>query len=299
MELIRYEQAKKALAELVEVDEVREIMDRAVAVQAYARMAEDRELETRGAEVRLRAQRRLGQLMDDMPKATNRHKTPSGLKNNPVETLADKGINKNLAHACRKAASLDDEDFEAVLDEYRDKSEPVTVASLLRKPHVHHSNGNQEWYTPPEYIEAARSVMGGIDVDPASNDAAQEYINAGRYFTAENSGLRKQWKGRVWLNPPYSKELIPSFIAKLITEYDAQRLEQAIVLVNNATDTQWAHDLFSIAERVCFVLGRIKFLGADLRPANTPLQGQMFLYTGRRAKRFTDVFSKFGTCMQS
>jgi hypothetical protein len=59
--------------------------------------------------------------------------------------------------------------------------------------------GNNEWYTPAKYIEAARAVLGSIDVDPASNNIAQRIVGAAKYYTKENSGLDKEWHGNVWL----------------------------------------------------------------------------------------------------
>ena len=58
--------------------------------------------------------------------------------------------------------------------------------------------------TPREWIDRARAVLGGIDVNPASSELAQKTVNAQEYFDKERNGLRQVWRGRVWLNPPYS-----------------------------------------------------------------------------------------------
>jgi hypothetical protein len=65
-----------------------------------------------------------------------------------------------------------------------------------------HSMESSEWYTPPPYIEAARECMGGIDFDPHSCAAANEYIGARSYGTIENPIELWPIGARVWDNPP-------------------------------------------------------------------------------------------------
>lgn len=62
-----------------------------------------------------------------------------------------------------------------------------------------------DWYTRPSTIEKARQVLGAIDLDPMTSDLAQSVVQAERYFTKAQNGLDQVWRGRIWLNPPYSK----------------------------------------------------------------------------------------------
>jgi hypothetical protein len=55
-----------------------------------------------------------------------------------------------------------------------------------------------EWYTPDQYLDLAHSVLGNIDLDPASSDHAQEKVRADRHLTIETNGLAQEWRGRVW-----------------------------------------------------------------------------------------------------
>jgi hypothetical protein len=96
-------------------------------------------------------------------------------------------------------------------------------------------SGSDEWYTPARYVEAARQVLGGIDLDPASNKFAQKVVKAARFFTAED-GLKQQWQGRVWLNPPYSRDLMEPFVNKLCA---SRGVTAAILLTHNGTDSAW------------------------------------------------------------
>lgn len=165
---------------------------------------------------------------------------------------------------------------------------------LFRPAHLgtYGVRGN-EWYTPPEYIALARKVLGEIDLDPASCEEAQRTVRALRYLDAEQNGLSYAWYGRVWLNPPYSKVLVKKFIGKLLMEWDAGRIVEAIVLTHNFTDAVWFHDLAAIADSMCFTQGRVKFDhpgGAVSRPPH----GQVFFYFGPKVELFKQTFGRIG-----
>lgn len=168
------------------------------------------------------------------------------------------------------------------------------------KPHVSHNSGENEWYTPIKFLDAARRVMGGIDLDPATSQLAQTNVQAKKFFTKEDDGLSKLWKGKVWMNPPYAQPLIGQFAEKLALHVQQGDVTQAIVLVNNGTETQWAQTLLAEAEAVCFPASRIKFIDANGNPSGAPLQGQMFIYVGNKAKaeRFISEFEEFGICLR-
>lgn len=163
-------------------------------------------------------------------------------------------------------------------------------------PHVSHNSGNNEWYTPTPYIAAARAVLGGIDLDPASSDAAQAEIKATAFYTAEQDGLKQPWRGRVWLNPPYAQPLIEQFAAKFADGVIAHEITAGVVLVNNATETDWFRTFSCVADAVCFPEGRVRFWSPD-RESATPLQGQAVLYTGPDLVAFDRAFRSFGVVL--
>ena len=169
----------------------------------------------------------------------------------------------------------------------------LTSQGVLGKgAHVSHNSGENEWYTPAEIIESARRVMGGIDLDPASTPKANEVVKATTFYTKEDNGLDQGWHGRVWMNPPYARPLIDDFCEKLAEEYANENIEQAIVLVNNATDTSWFGQMAEVAGAACFTRKRVRFWHPERESA--PLQGQAILYFGPSVEAFLTEFKAHG-----
>lgn len=173
---------------------------------------------------------------------------------------------------------------------------PDTMRTAARAAIAGHRagySGDFEWYTPPEYLDLARRVLGAIDLDPASCARAQENVGAATFYNQADDGLSKEWEGRVWLNPPYAHPAIANFVDKLIGEYLAGRAREAILLTNSSSDTGWFHAAAGAASGICLTKGRISFLSPD-RQIAPPKQGQAFFYFGPNAARFAEVFGGIG-----
>lgn len=153
--------------------------------------------------------------------------------------------------------------------------------------------GENEWFTPEPLIVLARKVLGKIDLDPASSAQAQKVIRAGKFHTAETNGLQHEWRGRIWLNPPFAQPAIEHFVSKMVGEYVAKRVAAAIMLTHNYTDTAWFHQAANEATAICFTRGRVKFYKPDGTIA-APTQGQAFFYFGKGVKKFSSVFGDVG-----
>ena len=173
----------------------------------------------------------------------------------------------------------------------------IHAAKKELKPHVAQNSGDNEWYTPKPYIAAAKEVMGNIDLDPASSKDANKIVGASTIFTSEDNGLKKDWSGKLWLNPPYASDLVGKFIEKLSVSVESGEVKEALVLVNNATETKWFSRLASVSTFLCFPTGRVKFWHTDKKDS-APLQGQCVAYIGKHGKKFCDEFKSFGIVVE-
>ena len=285
-ELVHFNRAKKELVLATDIDEVKEIRDKAEALRIYAKQAgESLEMQNQCAEIKIRAERRAGELLGE----TVGHSGGSPLHH---ERDLPKGISEIKSHRWQKIANIPEGKFEEHITKVKNKEEELTTAGLLRfgYPYIPSSVSQDEWETPDVYIHAIKQILGEIDFDPATNESAQERIQAEKYYIKEHNALDKPWKGKIWLNPPYSYPLVEHFINKLIKEYEGGNVTEAILVVNNATDTRWFIRLSKYL--VCFTKGRINFWDAT-RKSQANVRGQAFVYLGKNQKEFIQIFSKF------
>ena len=157
--------------------------------------------------------------------------------------------------------------------------------------------GSIEQYTPELYIEMVREVLGEIDLDPASCDKAQTIVKATHFYTEEYDAMHYKWKGRVFLNPPYSRGAIDQFIDKLIEGCNSfSGVYEYITLTNLASSPKWAQKLITLADSICFPDHRIAFIQEDtMQPKKGNNRDQMFTYCGHNKNKFKEVFSRIGT----
>jgi ParB family chromosome partitioning protein len=167
---------------------------------------------------------------------------------------------------------------------------------------------NNEWYTPSYLIESAREVMDGIELDPASCEAANQIVKAERYYAQEQNGILQSWHARsLWLNPPYSKidnrSGIEAFVNKLIQEYESGNVRQAILLATVRTEAAWYQPLWNYP--ICFPDHIIHFFKPSdkVLPEKDSRHGHFFgtslTYLGPNELRFVETFSQFGRIVKA
>lgn len=192
-----------------------------------------------------------------------------------------------------------------------------------------HSMHSPEWYTPSPIVEAARELMGGIELDPASCAEANAIVRADRYFTAEDDGLRQDWTARsVLLNPPGG--LTAEFWAKALHEWVCQEFDEMVYVGYSLEQLQTLQSVRHVspmhlpmcvpsrriafvenaakrAERTAKLIARGEAPGASDRarkiaekcragkpPRDAPSHANFITYLGSNNDAFVRVFERFG-----
>jgi len=114
------------------------------------------------------------------------------------------------------------------------------------------SSKTPEWSTPKSLFNSLNAEFGPFDLDPCATD---ENAKCRKFYTKKDDGLRQEWTGRVFMNPPYGRE-IGAWMKKAL---ESARLGALVVcLVPARTDTAWWHNYASMGQ-VRFIRGRLKF----------------------------------------
>lgn len=301
--------AQQMLMSIKSIEGGVEYLNKVRAIEVWAKAErKDAELQNMIAEQKIRTQRVLGRLIQEgqeRGELASQSEHGKGIQSsvpnvNTRKTLSDIGLTRKQSSVYQKIASIPEAQFESHIAEKKQNVEnavnELTTAGILHfantGAHVSNNSGDNEWYTPKEYLDAVKSVMGSIDVDPASSQIANTIVQAATYYTVADDGRNKDWTGNVFMNPPYAHPLIDEFTNKLISEIQSGNTKQAIVLVNNATETKWFQSLANKAAAVCFPQSRLRFWSPE--KVSAPLQGQAFLYFGNDIKAFRSEFGKYG-----
>lgn len=132
------------------------------------------------------------------------------------------------------------------------------------------TNHTDEWYTPKEIVAS----LGKFDLDPCAPEHPLWKL-AEHSYNKSDDGLSKQWFGRVWLNPPYSRPLIEQFVRKLAEHGNG------IALLFNRCDSKMFQDvIFKKATGMKFLRHRIRFYRPDGTRGDSPGCGSILIAFG-------------------
>jgi hypothetical protein len=305
--LARLDHARAYLAECRTLSEVKLIHDKALAAREYARAQKlSNEARNYAWEIQTLAKRKASEIIDKLTKKPGKGGGRPAKNKNLVraadevseygEALEEIGVTKQDASRWRSVAEVPETVVSRYMEEVASADAEATTKGLLayasaKSGEAQVSSDSNEYYTLAEHIEAARSVLGEIDLDPASHPAANEVVKAARFYTIDDDGLAQDWHGRLWLNPPWGKAG-PDFVGKLVQSYQEGAVSAAILLVNaHATDTKWFQPLWDYL--LCFSCPRIHYWQPD-GGGKSPNSGSVFIYFGPERARFMEVFAQFG-----
>lgn len=148
-----------------------------------------------------------------------------------------------------------------------------------------------EWYTPAGVIAVAHGVMGSIDLDPFSNEVANQTVEAMQF----GGGYGVAWVGNVWLNPPFSR----GNMARVVGKVEVENV-RCMMLCNFDTSTKWCQDAMRIFDAVGLFNYRLKFSpGLGQKTSSNPRPQALFA-RGPRSWRdgFESYFSGHGRVLR-
>lgn len=131
---------------------------------------------------------------------------------------------------------------------------PAVVNGMKTRNNGRYNGNGREWATPPEVFEPLHREFGfTLDVCATAENAKCQ-----RFVTESENGLARSWAGeRVWMNPPYGREIY-AWTRKAREESAAGAL--VVGLLPASTDLAWWHDDVVGRARVRYLRGRVRFL---------------------------------------
>ena len=285
-----------AIANVVpDTDDVDLLLEWQARAEAFATYLKDKDARAPMLGAARRIEARIGELLGPAEMGINQHSEGS--------VVTEGSLTRHQRHEFRTLAAgvsagiLRYDDLEGRINSWQGsrRSLLTMVEALVIKLGGTKASTSVEWYTPEAYIQSARDVLGGIDLDPASNPIANEVVQATTYYTREDDGLAREWNGRVFCNPPYGKGS-GLFATKLVEEYEAKRVTAAIFLINAyGFDSDWFQPLWEFT--MCFTDHRVKFYSPQ-RESGGPANGNLFVYLGPKPERFREVFGLYGAIVR-
>lgn len=190
---------------------------------------------------------------------------------------------------------------------------------------INQDSGNVEYYTPDEVLECVHQMFPVIDLDPASNEIANQSVKAKRFFTKEDDALTQDWIAEtVWLNHPFNKgelackpkcvkkicndptyykyrghcitEDIPSngnWVDYYLNQFALGNFKEAMNITFVNSSEAWCQKLLN-AGVSCFIDGRTHFKDPKGNVKKGATKGCFITYLGHRPEEFKKIFSILG-----
>ena len=118
------------------------------------------------------------------------------------------------------------------------------------------SSNTDLWETPQGFFDDLDREF-NFDLDVC---AIEENAKCYKFYSPEDDGLKQDWIGTCWMNPPYGRQ-IGKWVEKAYTEH-IQHGSRIVCLLPARTDTKWFHDYILGKAEIRFIKGRLKFGGS-------------------------------------
>lgn len=232
----------------------------------------------------------------------NQYTVPKG-NNFPLPTTAEKiGEQFNVSDRTVKNAEKFADAVDTIADTYGDEAKQNILSGVVKLPRKVitqtakqlYTSETPEWYTPRIIIDSVLELFGKIDLDPCSNgkgDAAN--VPATEHYTREDNGLARAWHGKVYMNPPYGRE-VAQWVEKVTAEYQAGNISEAVILIAARTDTRWFNLLTKTGAVWCAVEGRLLFSTPGVKTSNAAPFPSAIFYLGDNVQDFYHCFKHHG-----
>lgn len=144
---------------------------------------------------------------------------------------------------------------------------------------VHFSSATDEWSTPQNLFDQLNAIY-QFTLDVC---ATPENAKCNRFYTEADNGLLQPWRGRVWCNPPYGRE-IGKWVQCAVTATEqwgpiGRTADVVVMLLPARTDTRWWHEYVIPYGQITFLRGRLKFGGAK---TSAPFPSAIVVFGGVR-----------------
>jgi hypothetical protein len=134
-----------------------------------------------------------------------------------------------------------------------------------------------EWYTPPEIFAGLNCRF---DLDPCQPNEGRAFLSVpcDQFFTEAEDGLAQEWRGLVWMNPPFGgRNGVLPWLRKFFNH------RNGIGLVAARTSAGWFHDQMPRADALLFPRGKTKFVRPDGSVGKSPGTGVVLFSSGPMA----------------
>ena len=157
---------------------------------------------------------------------------------------------------------------------------------------------DNEYYTPSNVVQLAKQVahVESFDLDPASSHVANSHNNiAQHYFCKKQDGLKQEWYGDVFINPPYSSSSgnTSLWINKALECYQTGKISSITMLLRDASGTKY-FDTASKNFAACYLKDRLRFWTPDGVCPRLSRDKHVLVYLGPHIGDFKDILAEYG-----